>query len=501
MIIASALLAKVGAFEKIVGGTPVTVDKYPFIVSISISDLRGGCGGSIIRKEYPAVILTAAHCQSLFNGYVRLNANDVDGTNSGSFDSAISRYIIHPNYDSSTNSNDIALLFLEQDISSYDELEEVELDSYGLGSECCNHGDNLQVIGYGRDCSGCDLTPTLEYVDVDYVSRSNCNMDYKGAIDDTMACAAALNSDSCQGDSGGPLIRKGTNEQIGVVSWGFGCADPNYPGVYADLGIFYDWINDQIDANNNLPEEVSWTQIEGGLKHISVGSDGTIWGVNSADEIWRYNDNNQWTKIYGGLSQISVGSASEIYGVNSAGNIFKLTVPSSQATSTDATWIQIEGGLKHISAGSDGTVWGVNSADEIWRYDGNNAWTKIYGGLSQISVGSSDHIAGVNSNGDIFKLAVSSSQATTIENIWTFIENPNNIIFKHVDISEEGDMWAIDVNDKIYRYICGDGSDSEYWQLIIGGLKQIEVNNNGIVIGVNSNDNIWQTNDPFPKCN
>jgi hypothetical protein len=33
-----------------------------------------------------------------------------------------------------------------------------------------------------------------------------------------------------QGDSGGPLIDVNTKKQVGVVSWGTGCADPNYPG-------------------------------------------------------------------------------------------------------------------------------------------------------------------------------------------------------------------------------------------------------------------------------
>jgi len=321
IVIAMALLAKATEFEKIVGGQSVNVDEYPFIVSISIEGLHGGCGGSIIRKEYPAVILTAAHCQSLFNGYVRLYANDLDGTNSGSFDSAITRYIIHPNYGSpNSNSNDIALLFLETDISSNDELEEVELDSYGLGSECCIEGDELQVIGYGADCSGCAATLTLEYVDVDYVSRSNCNAAY-GNVDNTMNCAAKSNSDSCQGDSGGPLIRKGTNEQIGVVSWGRGCAEPGYPGVYADLGIFYDWINDQIDATNNLPEATRIISKLPGSQCLDVysGSDASlidhvqIHPCHDGDnQLWYYDPSTQEIKskrdgkcldVYGGSPQ------------------------------------------------------------------------------------------------------------------------------------------------------------------------------------------------------
>jgi secreted trypsin-like serine protease len=33
-----------------------------------------------------------------------------------------------------------------------------------------------------------------------------------------------------QGDSGGPILDVNTKKQVGVVSWGFGCADPVYPG-------------------------------------------------------------------------------------------------------------------------------------------------------------------------------------------------------------------------------------------------------------------------------
>lgn len=76
-------------------------------------------------------------------------------------------------------------------------------------------------------------------------SNEACN-DYHGhsppeppQVTDNMLCAGYPEGgrDTCAGDSGGPLIAKkkdsGRYEQIGVTSWGYGCAIRLNPGVFS----------------------------------------------------------------------------------------------------------------------------------------------------------------------------------------------------------------------------------------------------------------------------
>lgn len=82
------------------------------------------------------------------------------------------------------------------------------------------------------------------------VNQEICAKAYKnfGTITDRMICAGydKGGKDACQGDSGGPLVVD--NVLVGVVSWGYDCAQPNYPGVYSRVASVRNWISEQSDV-------------------------------------------------------------------------------------------------------------------------------------------------------------------------------------------------------------------------------------------------------------
>lgn len=59
-----------------------------------------------------------------------------------------------------------------------------------------------------------------------------------------------------QGDSGGPLACD--DEVVGIVSWGQGCAQEGYYGVYADVAYYNAWILEKIGrSTSETTEEVT----------------------------------------------------------------------------------------------------------------------------------------------------------------------------------------------------------------------------------------------------
>merc|ERR1719391_528910 len=171
----------------------------------------------------------------------------------------------HPDYDSRTTNNDFAILVLCSELEFGREVAPVCLPTEpGLGQ---GYEGKLSIVsGWGTTQSGGSQPDILQHVGVDTMSNEKC-MDPKtvyqdGQITSAMICAAAPDKDSCQGDSGGPLITNMGPTSflypksyflIGVVSWGYGCAQANAPGVYARVTWELDWINKNVEGKKCSP--------------------------------------------------------------------------------------------------------------------------------------------------------------------------------------------------------------------------------------------------------
>ena len=149
---------------------------------------------------------------------------------------------VHPSYNDQSQDYDYLLLKLDG-ASSY---PTVTLNDGKLVD--IQNGQDLTVMGWGLQNAGDDTgSSLLKETTVDYMSKQKCDAILPSLVTDNMFCARRTGTDSCQGDSGGPIITAdGTDVQVGIVSWGVGCADPVYPGVYADVAKQYSWIRSYI---------------------------------------------------------------------------------------------------------------------------------------------------------------------------------------------------------------------------------------------------------------
>ncbi|CAK9825178.1 Transmembrane protease serine 9, partial [Anthophora retusa] len=226
---------------RIVGGQPASIDDHPYQVSLRYNN-RHVCGGSIISEEW---IVTAAHCvQSTFPGFISIKVGTSDLTDTEGIVTAVKEIITHKKYNRRIADYDIALIRLEKPLVYSSRVRPILLapiaDHYTTGSKAL-------VTGWGVLRNGGSLSNQLRKVTVPLVSSSQCSRLYvTRPITRRMICAGYVNAggkDACQGDSGGPLVQY--DRLIGIVSWGFGCAQPSYPGVYARVTALRNWITEK----------------------------------------------------------------------------------------------------------------------------------------------------------------------------------------------------------------------------------------------------------------
>lgn len=238
---------------RIIGGTGANDAEYDY--TVSMQDNQGHfCGGSLIT---PNMILTAAHC---LGGSYDVIIGKTRNINSGGGQSiAMDTEIRHPQYNSQKTINDFALLILKNPVDMTD--SNVGLVKLNTQSSTPAVNSYVTVVGWGEtQASTRGLSKDLLEVDVQVISNSDCDKssgsvggysdNYNGQIKDSMLCARIEGGgkDACQGDSGGPLVVKTGNQhtQVGVVSWGIGCASAAFPGVYSRVSDAFDWIEGEV---------------------------------------------------------------------------------------------------------------------------------------------------------------------------------------------------------------------------------------------------------------
>uniref|UniRef100_A0A3Q4H3L6 Peptidase S1 domain-containing protein n=1 Tax=Neolamprologus brichardi TaxID=32507 RepID=A0A3Q4H3L6_NEOBR len=217
---------------RIVGGEDAPPGYWPWQVSVQI-----------FGKHFCGVTQTS----------VSLGLQSLQGENPNKVSRNVVKIILHPNYDSESYDNDIALLKVSSPVRFTDYIRPVCLAASG---SVFNNGTDSWVTGWGTVKEGVALPfpQTLQEVEVPVVGNRQCNcLNGVGIVTDNMICAGVLagGKDSCQGDSGGPMVSKQGSVwvQSGIVSFGFGCARPNLPGVYSRVSRYQSWIKSRIRSN------------------------------------------------------------------------------------------------------------------------------------------------------------------------------------------------------------------------------------------------------------
>ncbi|MBY3127249.1 trypsin-like serine protease [Rhizobium laguerreae] len=292
---------------RVIGGQTAKKGEWPWQVKILAPDpeqrgrFGGHCGGSLISPRW---ILTAAHCvTSGRSGKQDLFARDllivegkskidkviaVDGPDKPGL--AVEEVIIHEDFDRKVFANDIALIKLSEPAKSKPAILASASDDE---VEAAGHPAVVTGWGYTKADHGWDdkyLPTELQEVELPIVPREDCRAAYRDSsmrmnpIDERNVCAgyAKGGKDACQGDSGGPLVAQRPDKrwiQLGIVSWGAGCAEAEHYGVYTRVAAFRDWIAAKTDGdvpNVEGPaadDQVASTTTGGGTKQRKSGQE------------------------------------------------------------------------------------------------------------------------------------------------------------------------------------------------------------------------------------
>ncbi|XP_063234842.1 trypsin-7-like isoform X1 [Bacillus rossius redtenbacheri] len=263
-------VANTTQFERIMGGSYARADEFPFM--LALEDLEEQFCGAVAISAYWAI--TAAHCvysegilaeirkgrngqgaddpscQSCTNrntpDRMFLRAGSLWRGSGGSVHEVLLGYVPTSYYEGSNN-HDIALLKVKRRFSVNSSVRYIQLPRQ---NEEVEDNTDAIVLGWGSTDRASRSSRKLRKAMVRTMDQGSCAelemfTEYEShELTDGMLCATKFGRDSRNGDSGGPLlVKEGDRAKlIGIVSWGDGNGNPDWPGIYTKVSRYRNWI-------------------------------------------------------------------------------------------------------------------------------------------------------------------------------------------------------------------------------------------------------------------
>lgn len=280
-------------------GDALAMTLFPLTATLSVSETSilkqdVSCGGSYMGGKW---VLTAAHCvEDNFGNVLKVNIGEYDISDGAENALDIVNVYIHPQYNTDTINYDLALV----EISGISNAPAMKLASKATTDQFALANNSATVIGWGgtvgyaaNDLDGetSNFPDILQEVELQLYSNDECREIMSNSlgvatsqtgVTDVMICAGTPQGgqSSCQGDSGGPLMVSTGNgwEQIGIVSWGRGCADAGFPGVFSRVAELSDFV-DAVTAGIAVVEQTGFPLTPTGLTTEAI-----LTLLNNSDE-------------------------------------------------------------------------------------------------------------------------------------------------------------------------------------------------------------------------
>ncbi|CAF0947204.1 unnamed protein product [Brachionus calyciflorus] len=285
-------LAFVNPNVKIVGGKEAEANSWPSLVSIKFNykfyvtiqnnvyefKQSSSCGGTLINRK---TVLTAGHCfltevtysydgrtyfytvvpnelyptfESMYTVYIGLHSTS---DTSGVVISEISKFLRYPYYDEFNTLNDISIITLAKEVEFTNKIQPSCLPDSSIQNYPTKSNIDSWAVGWGALYENGPISPKLQNVRLTIYNSSMCSLVGEGSRKNwnTQICAGEYlgGKDTCQGDSGGPLFVKdyvnGVLKYIlvGITSYGNGCGNYRYPGIYTKVSAYLSWIKQNME--------------------------------------------------------------------------------------------------------------------------------------------------------------------------------------------------------------------------------------------------------------